>query len=474
MDSQLSFEARLADALREYANRAPVEVDPISLAATVTHRPVRSWWPALSRRAFWRAAATVLVVLALVAGLIVGSGLLRERSLRPLSSNGLVAVAANQWGFGGHNGDIYVLSEGNQPRRIIGAAGDAVAQECPRFSPDGQRLAFGEARATGAVAAPATGPRADGSGPVDHRAIVVVGLNDHGDVTQPLTRVALPTGSGPMVCPEWSPNGRSVAFRVDAELWIADAATGATRVVPITSVSGQEENELEWSRDGSKIAVAEPRSIRIVDVVGGTSTLIPVDGDVPRSLGWTAGDDRIVYISVVPVDEVGMAIRAVGVNRTNDTLLSPTRPAAPGLSYSFNQGAISPDGTKVAYLQGSSQCTGDSCGPGPELKPMAIADLDGSNRVEMSLPTAPALPKGPDGSDFAVSDLQWSPDGKRLLLSSIDGVISVGIESSSPAVIYEDAGWPSGPSPSDNGASFGTGLYLEWSWSEATWQPVLK
>jgi len=141
----------------------------------------------------------------------------------PASSarNGWIVVSANPWNVGGgQNGDIYLVSEGVAPRRIIGSDGDGIAQACPMFSPDGQRLAYGEARASG----PVTTYR--GGWPVDGRAIVVVGVNEHGDPIPALSRFALPTGLGPMVCPEWSPTGRFLAFRVGAQLWIADTASG--------------------------------------------------------------------------------------------------------------------------------------------------------------------------------------------------------------------------------------------------------
>jgi Tol biopolymer transport system component len=375
-------------------------------------------------------------------------------SLQPSSArNGWIAVSANPWDFGGgQNGDIYLLSEGAAPRRIIGSDGDGLAQACPTFSPDGQRLAYGEARASG----PVTTFR--GGWLVDDRAIVVVGVNEHGDPTPALSRFALPSGLGPMVCPEWSPTDRFLAFRVGAELWIADTASGTTRVVPITSVTTEEENELAWSRDGSEIAVSEPGQIRIVHVDGGASTVIPVEGAAPRSLGWTAGDDRIVYVSVVPVDEIGSAVHLVDADGTNDTQLSSHGPAAPGMTFSFDEAAISPDGTQVVYLQSSSQCANDGCGPGPKLPPIVVADLYDSNRIEMS---GPALPQAQNGTEFLVSGLHWSPDGKRLLLSSIDGAVSVSLGSDRSAIAYA-------------GGTNPTGLNLEWSPLEVAWQPVLK
>ena len=69
---------------------------------------------------------------------------------------------------------------------------------------------------------------------------------------------------------------------------------------------------------------------------------------------------------------------------------------------------------------------------------------DGSNRIELPIPPG-----------FGVFGLQWSPDGKRLLFGSIDGVVSIAVAPGSPAVVYSSGD-----------------LNLEWSGSEVTWQPV--
>ena len=58
--------------------------------------------------------------------------------------------------------------------------------------------------------------------------------------------------------------------------------------------------------------------------------------------------------------------------------------------------------------------------------------------------SGPTLSQSPDGSEFGVSDLRWSPDGQRLLLSSIDGVVSIGRGSSSSAIVYANGTNPAG------------------------------
>jgi Tol biopolymer transport system component len=403
-------------------------------------------------------AAALLLALA-IGTAIVGSvvnDLRRDRgglSLDPLPANGLVAVSANPWTFGaGQNGDIYLVGDGAAPRRIIGSDGDGIAQACPRFAPDGRRLAFGESLASGPPL------RMRGDVPVDRRAIVVVGVTEDGSVTEPVLRVELPSGAGLMICPEWSPSGRAIAFRVGGQLWIADAETGATRTLPITNVTSRATNELEWSRDGSRIAVAEPGHVRVLAVDTGESTVIPAGKDVPRWLGWSADDAGLVYVSMVANDALGDGVHLVAADGTNDTLLSRVS-SVPDVTFMFGEAVLSPDGTRVAFLELSEHILPDGFEPGPEMAPIVVADLAGTDTEEMWLPRDGSLPTYADGTGYFVSGLGWSPDGRRLLLSSILGIVSIGLEAGSPIEVHA-TGTPA------------KGLNLEWSFSELTWQPV--
>lgn len=334
-----------------------------------------------------------------------------------VASQGWIAVSANPWNnAGGENGDIYLLSEGAAPRRIIGSSGDGIAQACPAFSPDGNRLAYGEARATGTV----TEGRAPW--PVSDRAVVVVELSDR---SRPFMRVTLPPGPGEIACPEWSPDGRDVAFRVGTGLWVADTTSGTKTVFEVGATPFGEQG-FAWSRDGSRIAVAEPGQIRVIPSDGSAPTVIPVTGDVIGSMGWTADDAAIVYTRPDPQGDA-LAVYRVDADGTNDTPLA-----------SGSDAAVSPDGTRVAYINGVHVLTMDTRGGGV---------------VEVPVPP-----------DFSLEGLLWSPDGTRLLLSSIDGVASVAVAPGSALIVY--AGGQS--------SHLGSGLDLEWSFSEVTWQPVTR
>jgi hypothetical protein len=211
---------------------------------------------------------------------------------------------------------------------------------------------------------------------------------------------------------------------------------------------------LAWSRDGTRIAVAEPGRIRIVSLDGGMATVIPVTGATPASLGWTAGDGRIVYRATAgPGDGVGLHV--IDVTDRSDVQLTPD-PTAPRITFDPGYGslisitraveaaAVSPDGTRVAFAYRDYRCTSDSCTGDPDH--LLTMDLRGADAVEVPIPT-----------DFGTVGLEWSPGGTRLLLGSIAGVVSIPVTAGPPALVYTTAG-----------------LDLEWSGSEITWQRLVR
>ena len=61
---------------------------------------------------------------------------------RPIATIGEGSVAFSS-GFAG--GDIYLVRSGETARRVLGADGDDLDHVCPALSPDGARLASGQA-----------------------------------------------------------------------------------------------------------------------------------------------------------------------------------------------------------------------------------------------------------------------------------------------------------------------------------------
>ena len=444
MTDRLDFETRLEERLRARAALAsrPFDAAEIARGAVAVNGRRRRFgrleWPSMAPAFRWLIVAVLLTMAVL--GAVAGVGaLLREPGpdhTSTVASNGFIAISANPASFGsGEAGDIYLVQEGAPARRIIGSEGDGMAQACPRFSPDGGKLAYGEGRAS---PQPGDAPLR-GRASVADRAVVVAGLNDQGDASSPIVRAAPPAGPGEILCPEWSSTGKQVAFRVGPELLVVDTASGDATVFPVTEAPWGQQG-FAWSRDGSRIAVSEPGQIRVVPLDGGEPILIPVEGATPGSLGWTSGDARITYITTDEPGD-GLAVHIVDADGKNDTQLTHD---STDLQLRFHYAAISPDGTRVAYVQRTFRCTSDSCTQDPEQ--LLAMDPDGTNLVQLAIPPG-----------FGVSGLQWSPDGERLLFGSIPGVVSVGVAQGSPAVVHS------------NGE-----LNLEWSGSEVTWQPVFK
>lgn len=375
-----------------------------------------------------------LLLAALIGAALVGASLLRRDPPPPSFAvepgNGWIAVSANPKGVhGGEAGDIYLVDEDAAPRRIIGSDFDGVAQACPSFSPDGHRLAYGEATAS---ELPVTTQR--GHWPVPNRAVVVVDIDHAGDASSPVIRLPVATDPGDIPCPKWSPDSSHVAFRNGSALWVADIENGESTTFRLTDLPWRHHG-FAWSGDGSRIAFPESGQIRIVPINAAETTVIPVAGTTADQVYWAAGDDRIVYTSSTSIGSDPHAINVVGVDGDNDRRLAP----APGLQdagWSFSKAVVSPDGTRVSSFQ--------LIHDGSPTR-LVITNIDDLSSVEVPIPPELRTAYG----------LQWSPDGKRLLLGSIDGVVSVATEAGSDPVIYVR-----------------TELDLEWSSDELTWQPV--
>jgi dipeptidyl aminopeptidase/acylaminoacyl peptidase len=393
---------------------------------------VLEWLPAYQNRLVLALLLAGMLALLLGTAAFVGNQI-REQLPSSQVSNGWIAVSANPWTvYHDEAGDIYLLQEGAPARRIIGSEDDGVAQACPRFSPDGRRLAYGEAASGARV--PVT--RESAPVEVEDRAAVVVELDASGEPSSPILRVPISTGWGEMPCPEWSPSGEQLAFRSDTELWVIDSGSGHSTVYPVNRAIG--EQGFEWSRDGSRIAVAEIGDVRIVALDGTESRAIPVISVTPRSLGWIAGN-RIVFMTA-PGSQSSISVIDLDGNRT--------QLAHGDADTWFHDLAVSRNGTRIAYVQETQICTrdsadGDSCRRQPQR--VLVVAADGSDVVEVPLAS------GFDGA----YNMKWSPDGERLLFVMPDVVMSVPLSPNSGAIFHSSGE-----------------LNLEWSASEVTWQPV--
>ena len=193
-------------------------------------------------------------------------------------SNSWVAFAA-----GYPDGDIFLVRDGSAAQRIAGADGETVDQVCPTFSPDGTRLAYGQAT-----------PTDDGG--YTGVGLVVADLTADGVVSTTTTTAldGMPPspnsfgrpGARPP-CAIWSADGRWLAFgagsglitndgpvqtypepeeiirqeRAADEVWLLDTETDELRRLPAVSAT-----DIEWAPETNELYIVDNFAISVYSV----------------------------------------------------------------------------------------------------------------------------------------------------------------------------------------------------------------
>jgi Tol biopolymer transport system component len=402
-------------------------------------------------------AVTALLLVGLLGGLAaLGMLQLDDRG----ASNGWIAFAryGSDRSTGEVERDIYLIGEDQPARRIIGSDSDGLDQICPAFSPDGRRLAHGEADGTAD-----TGYR--------HAALVISDLDAAGNATESL-RIDV-GGTFPPPCALWSADGRRVAFGVPttsplnpdptaagSEVWVATVANGQIAVLADLLAT-----DLEWSPQGIELAIASGQtnlvgglglrdgSIRLYDPDSGEiRTLVEPSG--VSSLTWSPDGTQIAYQRGRSSDDDGVdsdtwvdtwvknqEIWVAQADGSRADLL------ASGFASIHGIGPVwSPTGDRIVYQRFAGEAS--ECCAG-ERHEVVLMTPDGES--EVVLPGLRLAGAHEDGwSPWRVT---WSPDGKELLYVawSFDGpfqgnalertaLISVPTDpSSDPALLHEDA-----------------------------------
>jgi len=380
-------------------------------------------------------AATALLLVGLLAGLAaLGAfrnddprlGLREDRRADSPASNGWVAFAQSS--------DIYLVREGQAARRIIGSGSDGLDQVCPAFSPDGARLAHGEAEGT------------SGSG---HRgaALVISDLDADGNALESL-RIDV-GGTFPPPCATWSADGRRVAFAVPltspvnpdrtaagSAVWVATVADGHVEVL-----SDLLATDLEWSPHGSELAIASGRtdrgdgnrlgdgSIRLYDADrGDMRTLVGPLG--VYTLTWSPDGSRIAYQR--GRSDGGAMDQEIWMAQVDG---SEAHLIASGFGSIRGIGPVwSPTGDRIVYQRMKSG--------GTEAHDVVLVTPDGESEVFL-----PDLRLPGESASWRPSGVTWSPDGRELLYTAWThgtprdrkALISVPLDrGSEPALLHED------------------------------------
>jgi Tol biopolymer transport system component len=186
--------------------------------------------------------------------------------------------------------------------------------------------------------------------------------------------------------PEWSPNGRSLAFARclpggRCQIYTMDADGSDVR-----EVIGARGYGPAWSPDGKKLAFnAVDGGIATVNADGGGFRTLSSVGS--RKPAWSPDGRRIAYATVV---DVFVAKADGGGEKSLGVGLSPKSAAA-----------WSPDGRHLAFV---------------DLRDIAKPTLtlvrpNGTGRRALSLPS--------DLTPQVESDLDWSPDGRSLVFAAV-------------------------------------------------------
>ena len=393
-------------------------------------------------------AVTALLLVGLLAGL-VAVGMLRND--HGPASNGWLSFTRFGSGPRGPDGwverDIYLVRDGEAAHRIVGSDADSLDQVCPAFSPDGRRLAHGEAEGTADTGY--------------HDAALVISDLDAAGSTSESLRIKV-GGTFPPPCAVWSADGRRVAFGVPltsprnpdrsaagSQVWVATVADGH-----VEKLSDLLPTDLEWSPGGSQLAIASGQtdqvdgqslrdgSIRLYDADSGAMrTLVGPSG--VGSLTWSPDGSRIAYQrGSGDGADMDQEIWMVRVDGSEERLLTRRR-----FGSIFGVGPVwSPTGDRIVYQRMKNG--------GTEAHDVVLVTPDDGS--EVVLPDL-RLPGTDASASWRPDSVTWSPDGNELLYSAwIDGRTGRALISrplapgAEPVVVQEDID-PSGENRSWGG-----------------------
>lgn len=241
--------------------------------------------------------------------------------------------------------------------------------------------------------------------------------------------------------PQWSPNGRELAFLSDArsegqmQIFIADAATGAlNKTVPLTQFDGYV-SHLRWSPDGNYLSVlyvekasrepspmaAENRAVGLIDSIinrdvqrifvinkiTGESKFVSPQGLYIYEYDWSPDSKQFVYTAAQPPGDDNWYIAKLykqTLTATDTTLLyQPT--------FQLAVPRWSADGKKIAFIEGLMS---DQGGTGGDLFTIASSGTEKPKNLTVNRPSS-------------LSWFTWLKNGSVLFTEFTGGSVAAGM-----------------------------------------------
>jgi Tol biopolymer transport system component len=331
----------------------------------------------VSRGTVYAVAILMLALLLALAAFVVG----QQHRLPPplgLAANGLIADDAN--------GQITLFSPTGEVQRTLTSSGEIAIS--PKFSADGQRVAFWAAARPAGLPASATSLDILNAIKSGKASIVIA---DAEGSTRRILGSDISIGDWGELSPSWSHKGDAIAYG-------SDVSSGYNQIYVVPTAASGQPVKIDfavtptWSPDDSLIAYAKTVGLFVANRDGTNERQLSKAHGLDFAFinpDWSPDGSKIAFMAG---DQPLYSIVVANVDGSGESTVA--QPVA-GMQVYWPR--FSPDGTKLAYQRLVQR--GDD---GGEIVNFVVANADGSN--PRTLP-----------GDYWVGYAGWSPDGKYLV-----------------------------------------------------------